>query len=227
MKMKKKAFCLSMVLCLILGLSACGSSDTEKETVSDTTGKQDTTVTSPETTTKSENTTQPETTTELETTTEPEKVYDVYVNGVGYDKGVTLEFKITLTAPDKEFTSCCPSINVFMEGVTGYDQIAAAAEIDPNYDSINPILINNVADMNYGLDYPSFWGYFDLLAKWESPNAEPLDITNGVYLYSPRITFKEAGNYTVTVTSGNGDADLKDEFAKYDNCFTFTVTEVK
>ena len=43
MQGKKKAFYLSMVSCLILGLSACGRSDTEKDTVSDTTAKQDTT----------------------------------------------------------------------------------------------------------------------------------------------------------------------------------------
>ena len=227
MNVKKKIFYLPMMLCLILGLSACGNSDTEKETSSNPTNKQNATATPSENTDKSENATEPETDADSENATEPEKVYDVYVNGVGYDQGVTLEFKITLTAPDKEFTGCCPSINVFMEGVTGYDRISAAAVIDPNYDSINPILINNVADMNYGLDYPSFWGYFDLLAKWESPNADPLDITNGVYLYSPRITFKETGNYTVTVTSGNGDVDLQDEFSKYDNCFTFTVTEVQ
>ena len=238
--MKKKLMSLFIVLCMTMGLTACGSTDTNSEVASQPSTETESEVASqpstetesevtpqPSTETESEVAPQPSTETESEIASEPEKVYDVYVNGVGYDKGVKLEFEVTLTAPDTEFLSCCPSFNVFMEGVTDPVVIANNIEFDSNDDSINPILMNNVAYDEYDLEYYNYWGYYDLLAAWNNPDAEPYDITNGIMICAPQITFKEPGNYTFTVTSGNDSEELRETFAKYDNCFTFTTKVVE
>lgn len=214
--MKKKLIGFLTVLCMTIGMTACGSTDSNTEVSSQPSTETDSEV-------SSQPSTEADTTVESEVSQEPEKVYDVYVNGVGYDKGVTLEFEITLTAPDTEFASCCPSFNIFMEGVTDAEQIEQTVDFSSNDSSINPLLINNVASPDYDNEYYSYWGYFDLLALWDAPDGDPLDITNGLVIYAPRITFNEAGNYTVSVTSGNGAEEMKETFAKYDNCFTFTT----
>ncbi len=216
----KKIFYLLMALCLVLGLTACGSSDDSKETTPNSQSQDSTDDSSKETSSEKE------TTTETPTTVDT-KVYDVYVNGVGYDIGTTLEFKVTLTADDTEFSSCCPSFNVYMEGIDDPDTIEAAIDMDFSDDYMNPLLINNVASPEYDAEYYSYWGYYDLLALWESPDAEKLDITEGLHIYSPRVTFNTAGNYTVTVTSGNGEPSMTDWFAKYDNCFSIEISVIE
>ena len=207
----KKTLYLLIVLCLLLGLTACNNSQgngTEKSSTEIGKG--------------SEIVNDSETSSENETSSEPEKVYDLYVNGVGYDVGVTLEFEVTLTAPDTEFAWCCPSLNIYKEGVT--DPAAIQASIEFKDEPMNELLISNKGDYEYKDTYYSYWSYIDVMEMFVDPtNGKPLDCTNGLYLYSPQITFKEAGNYTITVTSGNGYSEMAEEFAKYDNCFSIKV----
>lgn len=207
--MKKIIYALTM-LCLVLGLTACGSNasgDTENDSVAANNG------------------TESGVTTETDTSSEPEKVYDVYVNGVGYDVGVTLEFEITLTAPDTEFAWCCTSLNIYKEGVTDPEAIDASIEFKD--EPMNELLISNTGDYEYNDECYSYWAYFDVLEMFVDPNGKPLDCTNGLYISSPQITFNEAGNYTITVTSGNGAPEMAEAFAKYDDCFSIKVTEIE
>lgn len=176
-----------------------------------------------ETTTEkpTEETTTEEPTTE-ETTTEA-KVYDVYVNGKGYDKGTTVKFKVSLKANDTEFSICCPSFNVAYEGSTSGDEIYEFIEIDT--DDCNPLLVSNQGDVDGENEYLSYWEYYTVLDMWDNPDGKPLDITGGIYVYTVSVKFNEAGKYNISVTSGNGYEDMADEFAKYDNCFTYEIIE--
>lgn len=209
----KKFICVLTVLCLIFSLTACGGNNTENGSTEGGAG------------TEKDTTSQGDTNTEADNSSEPEKVYDVYVNGVGYDKGVTLAFEVTLTAPDTEFASCCPSFNIYKEGVTDAEQIRASFSYGEEY--INPLLICNTSSPQHNEDHYSDWGYYDVYARFIDPNGELLDCTNGLHIYTQELTFKEAGNYTITVTSGNGEPDMTEWFAKYDDCFSIKITEVK
>ena len=164
---------------------------------------------------------------EIESTEEPttkdNKVYEVYVNGKGYDVGDTVKFSVSLKANDTEFTSCCPSFNIAYEGNTNPEEIAGFIEFDTIEDS--PLLVCNTGFDEYDKEYYYYWAFFDLLARWNNPDAPPLDITEGVYVYTAVVTFNEPGNYNVSVTSGNGNEDMVEEFAKYDNCFTVEIVE--
>ena len=105
--MRKKILALCLVMGMCLMSTACGTdekktSETESTvaTIELTTPAQDESsseVVEPTTEKPSEESSE-EITTE-EATTEA-KVYDVYVNGKGYDKGTTLKFKVSLKAND-------------------------------------------------------------------------------------------------------------------------------
>ncbi|MBQ2982403.1 MAG: hypothetical protein IJD58_09845 [Lachnospiraceae bacterium] len=232
MRKRLVTLCLTLGVCLMS--TACGGDDSKsKETTSSVVTTEATEETSSEvaeTTTKkaeadsSEETeaTTEEITTE-EPTTEPEKIYDVYVNGKGYDKGTTLNVKVFLKANDKEFTSCCPSFNIAYEGNTNPEDIAGFIEYVEK--SSNELLVCNQGDGNYDNEYFSFWGYYDLLARWNNPDAPPLDITNGIEVFTAVITFNEPGKYNLSVTSGNGGEGLEELFSKYDNCFSIEIIE--
>lgn len=231
MRKRLVALCLTVGVCLMS--TACGGDDSKsKETTSSvvtTDGSEETSSEVAETTKKAEADSSEETeatteeiTTE-EPTTEPEKIYDVYVNGKGYDKGTTLNVKVFLKANDKEFTSCCPSFNIAYEGNTNPEDIAGFIEYVEK--SSNELLVCNQGDEDYDNEYFSFWGYYDLLARWNNPDAPPLDITNGIEVFTAVITFNEPGKYNLSVTSGNGGEGLEELFAKYDNCFSIEIIE--
>lgn len=231
MRKRLVALCLTVGVCLMS--TACGGDDSKsKETTSSvvtTAGSEETSSEVAETTKKAEADSSEETeatteeiTTE-EPTTEPEKIYDVYVNGKGYDKGTTLNVKVFLKANDKEFTSCCPSFNIAYEGNTNPQDIAGFIEYVEK--SSNELLVCNQGDEDYDNEYFSFWGYYDLLARWNNPDAPPLDITNGIEVFTAVITFNEPGKYNLSVTSGNGGEGLEELFAKYDNCFSVEIVE--
>lgn len=231
MRKRLVALCLTVGVCLMS--TACGGDDSKsKETTSSvvtTDGSEETSSEVAETTKKAEADSSEETegtteeiTTE-EPTTEPEKIYDVYVNGKGYDKGTTLNVKVFLKANDKEFTSCCPSFNIAYEGNTNPEDIAGFIEYVEK--SSNELLVCNQGDVDYDNEYFSFWGYYDLLARWNNPDAPPLDITNGIEVFTAVITFNEPGKYNISVTSGNGGEGLEELFAKYDNCFSIEIIE--
>lgn len=231
MRKRLVALCLTVGVCLMS--TACGGDDSKsKETTSSvvtTAGSEETSSEVAETTKKAEADSSEETeatteeiTTE-EPTTEPEKIYDVYVNGKGYDKGTTLNVKVFLKANDKEFTSCCPSFNIAYEGNTNPEDIAGFIEYVEK--SSNELLVCNQGDEDYDNEYFSFWGYYDLLARWNNPDAPPLDITNGIEVFTAVITFNEPGKYNLSVTSGNGGEGLEELFAKYDNCFSVEIVE--
>ncbi len=231
MRKRLVALCLTLGVCLMS--TACGGDDSKsKETTSSvvtTAGSEETSSEVAETTKKAEADSSEETeatteeiTTE-EPTTEPEKIYDVYVNGKGYDKGTTLNVKVFLKANDKEFTSCCPSFNIAYEGNTNPEDIAGFIEYVEK--SSNELLVCNQGDADYDNEYFSFWGYYDLLARWNNPDAPPLDITNGIEVFTAEITFNEPGKYNISVTSGNGGEGLEELFAKYDNCFSIEIIE--
>lgn len=236
MRKRLVALCLTVGVCLMS--TACGGDDSKsKETTSSvvtTDGSEETSSEVAETTKKAEADSSEETeatteeiTTEEPTTeeptTEPEKIYDVYVNGKGYDKGTTLNVKVFLKANDKEFTSCCPSFNIAYEGNTNPEDIAGFIEYVEK--SSNELLVCNQGDEDYDNEYFSFWGYYDLLARWNNPDAPPLDITNGIEVFTAVITFNEPGKYNLSVTSGNGGEGLEELFAKYDNCFSVEIVE--
>lgn len=231
MRKRLVTLCLTLGVCLMS--TACGGDDSKsKETTSSvviTEASEETSSEVAETTKKAEADSSEETeatteeiTTE-EPTTEPEKIYDVYVNGKGYDKGTTLNVKVFLKANDKEFTSCCPSFNIAYEGNTNPEDIAGFIEYVEK--SSNELLVCNQGDEDYDNEYFSFWGYYDLLARWNNPDAPPLDITNGIEVFTAVITFNEPGKYNLSVTSGNGGEGLEELFAKYDNCFSVEIVE--
>lgn len=227
MKRKKIVCCLTSVACLAFGLCACSEGENGNEGNSSTI--LDNTETTAESTTEkpTPSASETETTTnkEDESTTIP-KTYDVYVNDTGFDIGSVIDVKVSLKAPDTEFRRCCPSFNVFLEGETNPEKIENSLEMDFGIDYINPLLINNVGSPEYDKNYYSYWGYYDLLALWNSPDASPLDITDGIHVFTARITLKEAGKYTITVTSGNGAEGMEEEFKKYDNCFSVEIVPV-
>lgn len=154
----------------------------------------------------------------------PEKQYNVYVNGKGYDKGACLQFKVSLKANDTSFTQCCPSVNIAYEGNTNPEEIYGFIELNEEVDS-NPLLVCNTGSDEYNKEYYTFWAYYDLLARWNAPDAPPLDITDGIYVFTSEIKFLQPGKYTISVTSGNDNEDMAEEFAKYDNCFSFEIIE--
>lgn len=227
MRKRLVALCLTIGVCLMS--TACGGDESKsKETTSSvvtTNASEETSSQVAETTTKkaeADSSVETEPTTE-EPTTEPEKIYDVYVNGKGYDKGSTLKIKVFLKANDKEFLICCPSFNIAYEGNTNPEEIAGFIEYETQ-DS-NELLICNSGDANYDKDCLSFWGYYELLARWNNPDAPLLDITDGIEVFTAIVTFNEPGKYNVSVTSGNGGEGLEEEFAKYDNCFSVEIVE--
>ncbi len=233
MKIRKIVYWLTSA-CLTFGLCACNERENGNEDDTSTILDDKETTTQISTTTTDLTTEKPtpsasetETTTnqEDESTTIP-KTYDVYVNDIGFDIGSIIDVKVNLKAPDKEFRRCCPSFNVFLEGETNPEKIENSLEMDFGIDYINPLLINNVGSPEYDKSYYSYWGYYDLLALWNSPDASPLDITEGIHVFSARITLKEAGKYTITATSGNGAEGMEEEFAKYDNCFSVEISLV-
>ena len=204
------------------GETTIGETTTGETTIGETTTGETTTeeTTTEETTT--EETTTEETITE-EITTEDAKVYDVYVNGKGYDKGTTLKFKIYLKANDTEFTICCPSFNIAYEGNTNPEEIVKY--IDYETVECNPLLFCNTGFDEYNKDYFYYWEYYEVLDMWNNPAGKPLDITDGIYVHTISVTFKESGKYNISVTSGNGDKEMADEFAKYKDGFTFEILE--
>ena len=203
----KKFLTLLLAVCICLFPTACSSNTPE--------GNQNTDNSS--VTPDKESSDEP-------TSEDTTKIYDVYVNGKGYDKGTSLKFKVFLKANDKEFTSCCPSFNIAYEGNTNPEEIYGFIEINEEVD-INPLLICNTGFDEYDKEYYTFWAYYDLLARWNEPDAPPLDITDGIHVFTTEIKFLEAGKYTISVTSGNGNEDMVEEFAKYDNCFSIEVIE--
>ena len=221
--MKKKFLILGLALSMCLFSTAC-SSDTAKEAKINATDESSTETSSKKTENKTENSAEKNTEEATkEQQTEAEKQYDVYVNGKGFDKGATVSFKVNLKANDKELVQCCPSVNIACEGVTDPEVIESFVEY--NETDTNPLLISNTGDSKYKDEYYLFWGYYDLLDRWNNPDAPPLDITEGIHVFTAEITFSEAGNYTVTVTSGNGYEEMAEEFAKYDNCFSLEMVE--
>ena len=233
MRKKLLAMCLAVGMSIIV--TACGSSDSK-------TGDKETTVKVTEATTTANEEANKETTSQKveeestekptekpteepteEQTTEDTKVYDVYVNGKGYDKGTTLQFKVSLKANDKEFVICCPSFNIAYEGSTDPEAIYGFIEYDITDN--NPLLFSNMGSDDYDKEYYYFWEYYEVLARWNNPDAPPLDITDGIYVYTATITFNEPGKYNISVTSGNGYEEMAEDFAKYDNCFTVEVIE--
>lgn len=233
MRKRLVALCLTVGVCLMS--TACGGDDSKsKETtsvvVTTNASEEASSEVAEQTTKKSEVESKEETTekpteevTTEEPTTEPEIIYDVYVNGKGYDKGTTLKIKVFLKANDKEFLMCCPSFNIAYEGNTNPEDIEGFIEFDTQ-DS-NELLVCNQGDTDYDNEYLSFWGYYELLARWNNPDAPLLDITDGIEVFTAIVTFNEPGKYNVSVTSGNGGEGLEEEFAKYDNCFTIEIVE--
>lgn len=232
MRKRLVALCLTIGVCLMS--TACGGDDSKsKETTSNvvtTEALEETSSEVDETTTKKaevesseETEKQTEEPTTEEPTTEPEKIYDVYVNGKGYDKGSTLKFKVFLKANDTEFEICCPSFNIAYEGNTNPDDIAGFIQYET--EDSNELLVCNSGDEDFDNEYFSFWGYYQLLARWNNPDAPFLDITGGIEVFTATITFNEPGKYNISVTSGNGGEGLEEEFAKYDNCFTVEIVE--
>ena len=223
--MKKRILGLCVAVGMSIMMTACGSDDAKSD-------DKETTVKATEVTTTANNETDKETTSQkveestekpIEKPTEDTKVYDVYVNGKGYDKGTTLQFKVSLKADDKEFVICCPSFNIAYEGNTDPEAIAGFIEYDITDN--NPLLFSNMGSDDYDKEYFYFWEYYEVLARWNNPDAPPLDITDGIYVYTATITFNESGKYNISVTSGNGYEEMADDFAKYDNCFTVEVIE--
>lgn len=247
--MRKKILALCLVMGMCLMSTACGSDEKKTDETESTVVTTELTTpvdeesssevveqtteklveeSSEEITTEEVTTEKPteETTTEEPTTEEPTteaKVYDVYVNGKGYDKGTTLKFKVSLKANDTEFSICCPSFNVAYEGSTSGEEIYEFIEIDT--DDCNPLLVSNQGDVNGENEYLSYWEYYTVLDMWDNPDGKPLDITDGIYVYTVSVKFNEAGKYNISVTSGNGYEDMADDFAKYDNCFTYEIIE--
>lgn len=236
--MRKKILALCLVMGMCLMSTACGAD--EKKTNETESTVVTTELTTPvdeesssevvQTTEKAveESTEEPTTEmpTEEPTTEEPTteaKVYDVYVNGKGYDKGTTLKFKVSLKANDTEFRMCCPSFNVAYEGSTSGEEIYEFIEIDT--DDCNPLLVSNQGDVSGENEYLSYWEYYDVLDLWNNPDGSPLDITDGIYVYTVYVKFNEPGKYNISVTSGNGYEEMAEEFAKYDNCFTYEIIE--
>lgn len=221
MKKRSLILCLALSACLLATACSSETSNTSSEDTSISTSdvSNNSTESSPVATSEKITT---EITTE-EITTEEQKQYDVYVNGKGFDKGATVNFKLSLKANDTQFVRCCPSVNIACEGVSNPEDICNSVEYDET--DTNPLLISNNGSDDFNQEYYSFWGYYELLARWNAPDAPPLDITDGIYVYTARITFNEPGNYTVNVTSGNGYEEMAEEFAKYDNCFTLEIIE--
>lgn len=233
-----KKLMLILVLVFVLALTACGKEENEatKEPVS-TNHVEKTNEPSVNTDTPASEVPSGETTDEpapLETTEptpeptpeptkKPEKTYDVYVNGIGLNIGDQIDVKVSLKADDKEFTICCPSLNFYKEGVKDAEKIEAAIYIDEDNMYEHPELFASSGDCDYKDSCFSLWSYYHLIAQWDNPDAPPMDITDGVHIFTYTVTFKEAGYYSVDVTSGNGYEDMKDEFAKYDNCFLLEI----
>lgn len=246
--MRKKILALCLVMGMCLMSTACGADEkktnetestvvttelttpvdeeSSSEVVQTTEKPVEESTEEPTTEMPTEEPTTEEPTTEEPTTEEPTteaKVYDVYVNGKGYDKGTTLRFKVSLKANDTEFRMCCPSFNVAYEGSTSGEEIYEFIEIDT--DDCNPLLVSNQGDVSGENEYLSYWEYYDVLDLWNNPDGSPLDITDGIYVYTVYVKFNEPGKYNISVTSGNGYEEMAEEFAKYDNCFTYEIIE--
>lgn len=246
--MRKKILALCLVMGMCLMSTACGADEkkanetestvvttelttpvdeeSSSEVVQTTEKTVEESTEEPTTEMPTEEPTTEEPTTEEPTTEEPTteaKVYDVYVNGKGYDKGTTLRFKVSLKANDTEFRMCCPSFNVAYEGSTSGEEIYEFIEIDT--DDCNPLLVSNQGDVSGENEYLSYWEYYDVLDLWNNPDGSPLDITDGIYVYTVYVKFNEPGKYNISVTSGNGYEEMAEEFAKYDNCFTYEIIE--
>ena len=106
-----KKIVLLLTLVFVLGLCACGG----KEEIDEDATK------APENETVA--TTQPTKEATAQPTEAPEKKYDVYVNGKGFDIGDKVDIKVSIKANDKKFEGCCPSLNFYKEGVKDAEKI--------------------------------------------------------------------------------------------------------
>lgn len=217
--MKRRSILLVAAV-MVLSLTACGTTNTDTKVDSMDSQTQVTDIQQDEAQSAAEEASQVEADSQSETDSQPktdsedEKIYDAYINGIGFDIGSTVGVAV-LCQTDLDVESLCPCVVVKKEGESDAEKISSGLSgIDWDYET--PYIYSEKDNMVDGEGYHSIWVSMGSYGE-EFDFTEPKVILNFV------VTVNEPGNYTISVESGNGEPTREEEFAQFKDAYSIQL----